>query len=75
MDELTLRPIGIVHSSVGMGGEMPIEGVAAQVYVHADYAEGLHDVAEQHAHSCAWLAALGVTNAPGQLRSRKACSG
>jgi len=66
MDELTLRPIGIVHSSVGMGGEMPIEGVAAQVYVHADYAEGLHDIAEQHARPCAWLAASAVAGATGQ---------
>jgi len=45
MDELTLRPIGVVHSPVGEGGEMPIEGVAAQVEVHADYAAGLHDIA------------------------------
>jgi hypothetical protein len=29
MDELTFQPIGVVHSPVGEGGEMPIEGVAA----------------------------------------------
>jgi len=65
MDELTLRPIGVVHSPVG-GGEMPIEGVAAQVEVHADYGEGLHDIAEQHARLYAWLAASGVAGATGQ---------
>jgi tRNA (Thr-GGU) A37 N-methylase len=43
MDELTLRPIGVVHSPVGEGREMSIEGEAAQVEVHADYGEGLHD--------------------------------
>jgi tRNA (Thr-GGU) A37 N-methylase len=47
MDELTLRPIGVVHAPVG--GEMPIEGVAAQVEVHADYGEGLHDI-ESYTH-------------------------
>jgi hypothetical protein len=41
MDGLTLRPIEVVHSPVGEGGEIPIEGMAAQVEVHADYAEGL----------------------------------
>jgi tRNA-Thr(GGU) m(6)t(6)A37 methyltransferase TsaA len=50
MDELTLRPIGIVHSPVGEGREMSIEGVAAEVEVHADYAEGPHDT-ESNTHS------------------------
>ena len=66
MDELTLRPIAVVHSPVAERGVMPIESVAAQVEVHADYAEGLHDIAEQHAHSCAWLAASGIASATGQ---------
>lgn len=66
MDELTLRPIGVVHSPVGEGGEMLIEGVVVQVEVHADYAEGLHDIAEQHAHPCGWSAASAVAGATGQ---------
>ena len=56
MDELTLRPIGVVHSPVGEGREMSIEGVAAQVEVDADYAEGLHDTERNtHVYVLGWL--------------------
>ena len=34
---------------------MPIEGVAAQVEVHADYAEGLHDIeSNTHVYVLVW---------------------
>ena len=56
MDELTLRPIGVVRSPVGEGREMSIEGVAAQIEVHADYSEGLHDTkSNTHVYVLGWL--------------------
>jgi tRNA-Thr(GGU) m(6)t(6)A37 methyltransferase TsaA len=54
--EFTLQPIGVVRSSVAVGGEMPGEGVPASVEVFADYSAGLSGLGDNsHVTVVAWL--------------------
>ncbi|MHB1005458.1 MAG: tRNA (N6-threonylcarbamoyladenosine(37)-N6)-methyltransferase TrmO [Chloroflexota bacterium] len=52
----SLRPIGIVHSSVADAKDMPGEGVAASVEVYEAYAEALRGIEDNsHVAVVAWL--------------------
>jgi tRNA (Thr-GGU) A37 N-methylase len=75
MGELTLRPIGVVHSPVGEGGEIPIEGAAAQAEVHADCAEGLHDIAAATRTFLCLVGCIGRRRRYQPVSRREACSG
>jgi tRNA-Thr(GGU) m(6)t(6)A37 methyltransferase TsaA len=54
--EYTLQPIGVVRSSVAVGGQMPGEGVPASVEVFAAHSAGLTGIADNsYVTVVAWL--------------------
>lgn len=54
--EFSLRPIGVVHSSVASTNDMPGNGVPATVEVRAEYAAGLEDITDNsHVTVVGWM--------------------